>query len=320
MHHGSDGDIALRIFKAPPLRPRNGQRLNKQRLTIGLNRLRDFYRRRRRDRRTNRPAISVQLVHRCRQGDERWRGRPILHHRSDFNESGILGNDRGRDKRAPMADMDGRGFYQPHIPINTAPRIPARRRRRVLHADAEHVGTADIEMRREIDTERGIAVRPPADQVPVKPHGRVSHRAIQIQVNALLRIFARGIERLAIPADASPRQLPRLARQLLRERPLDAPVMRQVQTPPTGIVERGPHVGDLNGGRIRKRRRTREIGRERRRRCKQPVAKSLVAETVTGISRVPPREAPIGIESYPFPRRVGGGSERRSDRERAQRE
>ena len=111
---------------------------------------------------------------------------------------------------------------------------------------------------------------------------------------------------LAVPAHAPPRQFAGVARILLAERPLDAPVVRQIELPPAAVVESALHIGDVaaemarrpggfHGGEIDKLR----AGRG------DPVLDLRVVERARRhVGRIAFGEMPAGIKRDPLARRV----------------
>src|SRR5439155_19498586 len=98
---------------------------------------------------------------------------------------------------------------------------------------------------REIDAPRRVPVRPAAGVTPVQPDVRVRHGAVDLQRNPLAGVLRAELEMFAIPPDARPRQLAGFARIFLLERPLDAPVVREIEMAPAAVVKIRPRVGDV---------------------------------------------------------------------------
>ena len=243
-----DGHVALRPGDAPQARPRHGQRLRQLDLPAGR-RLRDRGSRPARDRRRAPLAVRVQHVDLGRD----------LHLRRPFR--GVDGRLHGhrrrcrrhlrrRHVRAVLRDVHGRRLDEPDVAVDAAARIPARRLRRVVEPDRDDVVRARPGVRRQVHAPRCVAVRPAAHVMAVDPDRGVRHGAVDVQEQLAARVGRRQREVLAVPAHAPPRQLARLARRGQVERSLDAPVVRQVELAPRGIVEarlRGRHVAGAGG-------------------------------------------------------------------------
>ena len=245
----------------------------------------------------------------------RVRVRAVVDGRRDRDGS-VVGGDLGcGDVAAPVRDVDRRGLLQPDVPVDAAAGIPARGVRRVVQADGQHVGAAGPEKRREVHLPGGVTVGPAADETAVAPHGGVGHGSVDIQAAAAACVGRGHLEVLAVPADAPPRQLARLAGVLLFEGPLDAPVVRQVQRAPATVVEARLRIGDAvarvgrHGVRSRCRRGWREeagAGSEQR------ILDLRIAQRIADALRVALLEAPVRVEIDPFAqgRIVGAGRPR----------
>ena len=133
--------------------------------------------------------------------------------------------------------MDRRGLDEPDVPIDAAARIPARGIRRIVEADGDYVVPAKFDKRSQVNAPRSVTVRPAANGLAVEPDFCVRHRAIHIQINFFALVRRWNLQVFAIPTDAPPWKFAGFAGILLFERPLDAPVVRQVQLAPVGVVE-----------------------------------------------------------------------------------
>ena len=102
-------------------------------------------------------------------------------------------------------------------------------------------------MRRQLQAEGLIAVGPGAHVLAVEPDLGVGHGTVEVDEDPLALVAGRNREMLAIPADALPRQLAGVARQIVAEGALDAPVMGNVQRSPRGVIERGRRWGVAAG-------------------------------------------------------------------------
>src|SRR5215471_8057694 len=85
---------------------------------------------------------------------------------------------------------------------------------------------------------RAIAVRPLSQIVPVDPNLAVAIDAVEVNEQLLLFRARRHGKCLSIPTSATgQRAAPSARRILLVESAFDAPVMRQIQLPPSRVIE-----------------------------------------------------------------------------------
>ncbi len=152
---------------------------------------------------------------------------------------------------APHRNVHAVGDNQPHVAIETGTRVPARLAFAVFQIDLQRVfSRADDAV--EVDVERIVAVGPIDDLLVVDPHAGMAHRAVENECH----VFADRIgqfERCAVFALSDERQAARAARferlgdfavlldgrylkvVLHRERPVDGPVVRDVDLLPAGL-------------------------------------------------------------------------------------
>jgi hypothetical protein len=149
---------------------------------------------------------------------------------------------RRGDERAPVFDVDGVGRDEADVPVDAGAGVPARGGLpRVVGADGDDVRLAEVQMFGQLVAEADVTVGPFAKMMPVDPHVAVRHHAVELDEDAALRVLCGEVEVLAVPADARGQVAAVLARGvLLVERPLDAPVVRHVETAPGRVVELGP--------------------------------------------------------------------------------
>ena len=113
----------------------------------------------------------------------------------------------------------------------------------MIHSDGEDVWCiAEFQVRREVAFESGVAVGAAANEVAVDPDFGVVVDTFEFDGDE----FGFGdwieIKGFAIPADASRREAG--ATGVFRaERALDAPIVREIQHAPTGIIEARHHAG-----------------------------------------------------------------------------
>ena len=66
-----------------------------------------------------------------------------------------------------MGHVRRRRLYQPDVAIDAAARIPARRVRWIVEPDRNYIVRAVLHIRREIEFERCITIRPATDKLSV---------------------------------------------------------------------------------------------------------------------------------------------------------
>ncbi len=144
------------------------------------------------------------------------------------------------DERPPARDVQCIGDRQPGVAVDAAPRVPAGvGLGRVVHADRDDVDPGD-EVRRDVVGDGGVAVRPPAEVGAVDPDVGVHVDAVELERHAAAARAGGKAERLAVPAGAGREvAVAPAAGGVLARRPLDAPVVREVEPAPGAIVEPG---------------------------------------------------------------------------------
>ena len=142
------------------------------------------------------------------------------------------------DIGAPMGNIHGPGNVEPHVAIDARARIPARRVILGREPHSNEVGNAvEIQVRREVQAEAYVAVRTPAQLMPVQPHLRIGHSAVELDAEVFSLSAGRKRERLAIPAGAEDGQRAGVRVELRIERTFDRPIVGQPDGAPRGIVE-----------------------------------------------------------------------------------
>ena len=116
--------------------------------------------------------------------------------------------------------------------------------RRVIQTNSDNVLFSVFDIRRQVEFERCITVGPGADELAVEPDGGVGHCAVNVQIQFLSPFVRRNVEMFSIPRDAPPWKLTGFAGIVLIERPLDAPIMRQIQLTPTAVIKVALRVGN----------------------------------------------------------------------------
>jgi len=142
----------------------------------------------------------------------------VFNHKIHIHGRRIRGNNRSRNRGAPMGNVDRRRLHQPDVAVMPPPGYQrdesgglSRRIAMTLSASGLTNGVRS--------SSNEDSRRPAADELPVEPDRRVGHRAIDIQEDAPAGIGGRNGEMLPIPADAPPGQLARVARIFLLEGP-----------------------------------------------------------------------------------------------------
>src|ERR1017187_3086122 len=135
--------------------------------------------------------------------------------------------------------MQGGCAYQPGVAVDSRAGVPARIRLvGVIHLHGDHVvAGAEDEMRRHVVPERDVAEGAFAEGLAVDPHLAVFKDAFELDEDLPAPGGFGQAKTLAVPADAGWQAA--LGRLVLAVRPLDAPVVRHVQTAPVDIRKAG---------------------------------------------------------------------------------
>ena len=147
---------------------------------------------------------------------------------------------RGRHRGAPSCDVQRVGDGQVDMPGDAAAGVPPAARLLVLHDNGQHVGrmAVGVDQIRDVVAVAGVAVGVVADQLAVEIDVRVLEHAVEVQRDLLARHRRREGERLAIPAQAAGEETRRVALAGIG-RLGDAPVVREREALPPGVVETG---------------------------------------------------------------------------------
>jgi len=237
------------------------------------------------------------------------------------------GGDIGRGRKdSPMSDMDRGCLYQPYVSVDAGSRVPAGRIGRIVEAHGDNVGLARHDIGGEIDAIRGVTIGPAARALPVDPDRGVGHGPIDIEEEFLSAIGGGNVKMLPIPRHAPEAAFPRLIGRIGDERPFDGPIMRQIEEPPSAVVEIGLGIGDASvgipGG---ARRLHRRIGDEVIGGRQHPRLESLISQLSDGIGGILLKKTPIAVEEDALARRsvrtgwrsLGGGKREGKGREDA---
>ena len=93
-------------------------------------------------------------------------------------------------------------------------------------------------MRRQVVTKAHVTERAFAERHPIDPHLAVLHHAVELDGHVFVLLFRWKHKSLPIPPNAMWQPRTRTAGLIrLRERPFNAPVMRQVKLAPLGIIK-----------------------------------------------------------------------------------
>ena len=149
-------------------------------------------------------------------------------------------------------------MLQPHVAVQSRTRIPARVQSCVHHLDGDDVvPVAESQLLRDIDFERLVAIVVVEQFLSVHIHFRLVVRSFHVQHHAAGLVRARCLECLSVPSFAAFR-LARVPASdagasertdghslALIGQGLHAPIVRQVQYAPFGVVEiRGFRIGN----------------------------------------------------------------------------
>src|SRR5262245_13418367 len=131
--------------------------------------------------------------------------------------------------------------FQMRVPIDAAAGIPARSWLfGVVAADGENVflTVAEIQMISHVVAETDVAVGALAERVAIDPDFAVGHDAVELDADALGLVLGGKREMFAIPTDA-PGQISTGAagRGILIKRSFDAPIVRNIELSPSGVIE-----------------------------------------------------------------------------------
>ena len=141
-----------------------------------------------------------------------------------------------------VADVKRVGHAEADIPVDAGARVPAGvPDARVVHADGQNVFVgAEFQQWRQIAGEAFVPVGPPAHQKTVEPDLRMVVHAVQLEGHPVSPLRRIHLEVPAIPGDPAGGESVAVA-ILLAKRPLDAPVVGDVDPPPARVVKTGLH-------------------------------------------------------------------------------
>ncbi len=147
---------------------------------------------------------------------------------------------RCRHGDAPVAHVQWIDNREPHVTVDAAARIPTRvGLAGVVYPHGDHVFPRH-EVPRDVVRKADIAVGPPAQIEAVDPDIAVHVDAVELEPRFPLACAGREPEDPAVPADSRREVATAPAgRGVLPRRPLDAPIVRQVQRTPLPVVEAG---------------------------------------------------------------------------------
>ena len=181
--------------------------------------------------------VTVQNFFRNGGGDGLVRG--VFHRGVHFHLGGGFSDFRGFDEDAPVFDVHGVGFREPHMAVDAAARIPAGGVGGIVHPDGDGVFLAEFQEGRDVHAEGAVPVFPFAGQVSVYIDFWAGHDAVKIQIELVALGVRRYFQRFAVPADAVPREFACFIGKVHAVWPFHTPVMRQVQGTPVFVVETG---------------------------------------------------------------------------------
>ena len=143
-----------------------------------------------------------------------------------------------------MADAKLVRDPQAHMPIDAGAGVPAGigEAEWSTRTATTFSSAPNLTVGRQVALETRISVGPAADEMAVDPDLRVVVHAVELDRDELVFVRRVQLEMLAIPADAAG-GVAVAAAVLGAERSFDAPVVRQVDLTPAGVVERGHDRG-----------------------------------------------------------------------------
>src|SRR5262245_19755043 len=117
---------------------------------------------------------------------------------------GLLVRDHWRrHKCSPVRHMNGVGFDQTNVAINSGAAVPARGRLpRIVRAHRDYVlVSAKFEMAGQLVSKTDVAIRSPAEMKSVDPNVTVCHDAVEFDEDPATGIALRQFEVFAVPAN-----------------------------------------------------------------------------------------------------------------------
>ena len=191
--------------------------------------------------------------------------------------------------------MDGIGFDEPNVAINSRALVKPSVTLRRVHAHQQDILSAGIGEIGDIETERIVAAAVLADVETVEDHHGLAVSAVELKRNPLALVRLGHFEDSSVPADArgwviAAQRIETLAKKrgVVGKRQLDGPIVRQIERFPVAVVE-----GEGTGG-------------EKAARLLKVAATSAAEPEVFGrVTRVAEMKAPSEIEQQAFTRRVG---------------
>jgi len=138
-----------------------------------------------------------------------------------------------------MGHMDRIHRHQPGVPVDARAGIPARGGlRSVVHFHSHHIVAAGIQVRGKVVGETDVPERPLPQELAVDPDFAVLVGAIDLDGHLPVFIRRGQAEMLPVPPDSRGREATGASARLgWDEGALDAPIVRQVETAPSGIGE-----------------------------------------------------------------------------------
>ena len=126
------------------------------------------------------------------------------------------------------------------MPINPASGVPATAGLfRIVGADRDDVGAFFVQMVRQIVGEPNVSIGTFAKQMAIDPHLTIAHDAIERDLNELVLPTRLKRERFSVMTDAARIKPTLLAGGIaFLDRTFDAPVVRNLDTAPFGIIKR----------------------------------------------------------------------------------
>ena len=159
---------------------------------------------------------------------------------------------RGHEGAVPR-HVDRAGGDQVDVAEDAVAGVPAAARLLVGRADRDHVlgDAVGVHQAGQVVAEAGIGVGVVAEQLAVQVHVRVAVHAVELDRDPLAGQGSGQREVLAVPGQAARQEPGGAARAgVVHRGELDAPVVRDVQLLPAGIVEARIHGVRVGAGRV----------------------------------------------------------------------
>ncbi len=142
----------------------------------------------------------------------------------------------GHDMSAPLSDMQGVHFREPHMAVDAAATVPTTVWL-VTVIDLHGNDIVSLQVRRKLIAKRTIAVRTRAEPMSIDPHSGVHVSAVKID-EELFTGFNIRLEMFAVPSYPTGQGTPARPRRVVHgEITFDSPVVREIKQTPTAVID-----------------------------------------------------------------------------------